>query len=485
MIDNTIDKSIPICVDLDGALIATDILYESLILLVKKNPLYLFILPFWLLKGKGWLKFKIHQIVQPNEQILPYRTELIEFLQQKKSDGRKIVLTTATMKQIADKIAKKVGIFDDVIATQLKSDGSVYNLFGKDKQKELVRLYGEKEFDYVGDSAADLNVWRSARKAILVEPSEKVLKQAKEMVEIEKVFQSEKNTVHLVIKQMRIYQWMKNLLILLPLAMAHKLGSNGVYLNLFFAFLSFSLAASAVYIANDMLDLESDRSHPRKRNRPFASGKLSLKFGVFAAPLLFIIALLISFAIEPIGFSLSLCFYIVVTSAYSAFLKKIAIIDILILSFLYTLRIIAGGLAVDVAISPWLLAFSIFIFLSMAIVKRYTELRVMLNENKTKPSGRGYTIDDLHLLGSVGPSAGLISVLIFSLYVNSIHVSMLYQSPKYLWFAAPLLLYWILRVWLLAHRGKMHDDPIVAMAKDPASWIVGALIGIIVLGAAL
>lgn len=485
MIKDKEDISVPICVDLDGALLSTDMLYESLILLIKKNPLFVFILPFWLLKGKGWLKHKLYQYVQPNEKSLPYRRELIEYLKVQKAQGRKLILTTATIRPLAEKAAAYVGIFDEVIASEMKLDGKVYNLFGEDKRKELVGRFGEKGFDYAGDSAADLNVWRSARKAIIVEAEKKVIKQAGKIAEIEKVFKTDNSNLRLIIKQIRVYQWTKNFLILLPILMAHKLGDDGAYLKLFFAFLSFSLAASAVYLANDMYDLESDRAHPRKRARPFASGALSLKFGILAAPALFVVSVVLSALFEPVGFTVSLFVYILVTSAYSALLKKIAIIDILILSFLYTLRLIAGGLSVDVALSQWLLGFSLFVFLSLAIVKRYTELKVMLSENRTSAAGRGYTTDDIHLLGSVGPSAGLLSVLIFSMYVNSIDVSALYRNPQYLWLVTPFLLFGILRIWLLAHRGKMHDDPIVAMAKDPASWLIGAIIAIIVLGAAL
>jgi 4-hydroxybenzoate polyprenyltransferase len=267
--------------------------------------------------------------------------------------------------------------------------------------------------------------------------------------------------------------------------MAHKFGESGSLLTVIASFFAFSFTSSSVYVLNDLLDLESDRTHPNKRNRPFASGALSLKFGFLLAPILLAFGLIISISIIPINFLFVLFCYILLTSAYSFKLKRIAMVDIIVLAGLYTSRLIAGAEAANVIVSPWLLAFSMFLFLSLAIVKRYTELLIMQQNNKAATKGRGYLVSDAPLLVAMGTASGYISILIFALYINSADVVLLYKHPFVLWLVAPLLLFWISRIWLIAHRGKMHDDPIVFTGRDPASYVIGFIIAILVIGAAL
>jgi 4-hydroxybenzoate polyprenyltransferase len=471
-----IQENIPLCVDLDGTLIASDSLAEAILLYIKKNPLNIFLIPFWLIRGKYYFKQKVTTISQPNTDYLPYRQDVLEYLKQEKESGRDIILVTASMKNIADSVAAHLGLFSRVIA----SDNGI-NIKGKTKAAILEKEYGKAGFDYAGDSKADLPVWQSARNAILVYPSKKIQKKAESISNITKIFNEKRNKLKLFVKEIRIYQWVKNILLFLPLLMAHKVTDLHLFLNVFEAFLAFGFIASSVYITNDLMDLESDRHHPNKRNRPLASGNFSISFGLILVPLLLIAGFGISIYFLPPKFTLSLVLYLLLTSAYSFYLKKIYIIDILILSSLYTLRIIAGTFAVDVAATPWLLAFSAFFFLNLAIVKRFTELLVMENDAK----GRGYIYQDIEMLKSIGPSSGYISVLVFALYVHSGVNLSLYNHPQLLWAVAPFLLYWVTRIWFLANRGKMHDDPIVFTGKDPFSYAIGLIITLLVIGASL
>jgi 4-hydroxybenzoate polyprenyltransferase len=284
---------------------------------------------------------------------------------------------------------------------------------------------------------------------------------------------------------MRVYQWLKNLLIFLPLLLAHEINNSDKWLNALIAFFSFSLSASFVYIINDLLDLESDRHHPRKCNRPIASGNLSPFSALIFAKIFFIGSFLLAILFLPFNFIISLIIYFVLTSLYSFYLKRIYLLDIITLASLYTTRLIAGAYAVEVSLSYWLLAFSMFIFLSIAIVKRYTELIVMLEENKTYAKGRGYSIVDMSLLRNIGTTTGILSVLIFILYVNSQEIIVLYNNPVFLWPVAICILLWILRIWFIAQRGLMHDDPIVFISKDKVSYLIALIILILVIAASI
>jgi len=469
----------PLCVDLDGTIISTDTLLESMLLSVKLKPYILFLFPFWILKGRAYLKKKTADIAIPDVSLLPYKENVITYIKDEKSKGRKIVLATATHKPIADAVSEHLGIFDKVLSTD-----NNHNLRSENKSMALVELYGERGFDYIGDSSADLAVWKSADGAILVEPDNSLLSKVKSSSNVIKVFERENKSFRTFIKEIRVYQWIKNILIFLPFLMAHK-PETDIILNAFFAFLSFSFTASFVYVLNDLLDLESDRQHPRKRLRPLASGALTIHAGILSAPLLLLTGLAIGIFLLPVEFLFTLLIYLILTTAYSFYLKRIIILDVIILSCLYTIRLIAGANAVNVEASPWLLGFSIFLFLSLAIMKRYTELRVVLEQNKSKTKGRGYKVEDTTFLRTIGPISGFLSVLILALYVNSEKVISLYNTPQMLWLTLLCLLFWVSRIWLVTYRGKMYDDPIVFMAKDPVSYIVGLIVTILVIGAAI
>jgi 4-hydroxybenzoate polyprenyltransferase len=464
----------PLVVDLDGTLIKTDSLAESFFALIRQNPLYFFLLPFWLLRGKAFLKRQISQRVTLDVSLLPYRYELLDYLNLQRAQGRQLVLATATDERIAKQVADYLQIFERVLA----SNGTV-NLSGQNKQNCLVTEFGEKYFDYAGNSRRDLAVWSSARKAILVNPTRSLSRRAAEVTQIEQVFSRRKGRLRLYLQALRLYQWLKNLLVFVPLVMAHRFFEIDLLGKTFLAFLAFGLCASSVYLVNDLLDLQSDRHHPRKRHRPFAAGELSLFSGLVLAPFLLCLSLLAS-QLLPLSFLGTLVIYYVLNLSYSFYLKKIVLLDVIVLAGLYTLRVMAGSAAISVWPSSWLLAFSTFIFLSLALVKRYAELVIMKAESGVVQV-RGYQIVDKELLASLGSGSGYVAVLVLAIYISSGAAEIHYTRHYLVWLLCPLLLYWISYVWLIAHRGTMHDDPLVFTIRDRVTRIVLLLSAVVLL----
>ncbi len=453
----------PLVVDLDGTLILTDMLHESVLRVLKDRPFDTLRIPFLLLKGKAYLKQHLASNIEFDPITLPYNEELLEWLKQERVSGRRLILCTASDKKIADIIADHLGIFDEVIA----SDG-VLNVAGENKAAALLTLFERHGYDYVGNSNKDLPVWSQAHRAVVVNGSNELIKKAHDVATVERVFPKRPIGFSSWRQVLRIHQWLKNLLLFVPLFAAHDLSNGQAWGSTFLAFVAFSLCASSVYIANDLLDLESDRQHPRKRNRPFASGIVPAWVGVLFAPILLIVSLGVATLVGQ-QFLYWLIFYFALTCAYSWVLKRLMLIDCLTLALLYTLRIIAGAAAVGHGLSFWLLAFSVFLFLSLAFVKRYAELEVQLLSGKEKIHGRGYHIADASLIQTMGIVAGYSSVLVLALYLNSDAVLRLYAAPELIWGAVPVMLFWVSWMWMQAHRGKMHDDPLVFAVKDRAS----------------
>lgn len=458
---------VPLCVDLDGTLIHSDMLHELSLRLLAYSPLSVLKLPFWLASGKAVLKRQLTDRLTFDPTSLPYNEELIFWLRQQRSGGRRLVLCTASDQGVADAIAANLGLFDEVLA----SDG-VINLAGRHKADALVARYGEKGFDYAGNSAADIPVWEHARRAIVVNASAGVQQSAEACAEVEQVFVAAAKGVGVWRKAFRVHQWLKNLLLFIPLFAAHRVGELENWLTLGLAFVAFSLCASSVYIANDLLDLESDRKHPRKCKRPFAAGVLPVWQGVVVAPILLLASLGVASFVGG-GFLPWLAGYFLLTCLYSFKLKQLVLVDCLMLAVLYTLRIVAGAAAVEMSLSFWLLAFTGFLFLSLAFVKRFAELQVQLLHGKHKAAGRGYFTDDAPLIQMLGIVSGFSAVLVLALYLNSADVLRLYLAPEWVWGCVPVMLFWVSWVWLQAHRGQMHDDPLVFAVKDKASLIAG------------
>lgn len=469
---------IPLCIDLDGTLLNSDLLWESIFTQVKRQPLTTFYWPRWLMAGKANFKAQLAKLADLDIETLPYNQDFLAFLQKQKTMNRPLILVTATHRLLAEKIATHLGLFDRVLATDNDN-----NLSGENKARLLVELYGERGFDYAGNSNVDLAVWKHARHAIIVNASDKITNQVSIVTEIEQRFETKTQHLKQWIKAARLHQWLKNTLIFIPLIAAHAWNSPEKITLCLLAFLSFGLCASSVYLLNDLLDISADRRHPRKCRRPFAAGALPIWQAAFLIPILLLLSFFLSLFINPLGFSICLIIYYILTLAYSFHFKRILMLDAIILAGLYTLRIVTGAIASSVILSFWLLAFSMFIFLSLALVKRYAELKTLLDAGKLTTEGRDYHVDDLSILQNLGSSAGYLAVLVLALYINSPDVQRMYDQPLLIGLLCPLLLYWISRVWLLAHRGNMPDDPVVFALTDKTSQGLAIASAIIIWGA--
>lgn len=457
---------VPLVVDLDGTLLRSDMLLESGLAFVRQHPLRVWQPLLWLKQGKATLKQQLALTTDIDVSVLPYELKVIEFIRKEKVSGCPIVLATATDQLLADKIAAHLGLFDDVLATK---DG--LNLSASHKRDALVEHFGANGYDYIGNSKDDLSVWESSRKAYVVNPDAALLQQARKQNRTIAVLDCHSPSLADWVRAARLHQWLKNLLIFIPLLAAHLAFDVFSILQAILAFFVFGLTASSVYLLNDMLDLADDRRHPSKCKRPFAAGTLSLLHGMLAFPFLLIISILLSAAFLPWKFLLVLLGYYVLTLAYSFKLKRHSAIDVISLAALYTVRIIAGAAALSLPLTFWILAFSMFVFLSLALVKRYAELAELHERGETQVPGRGYYPADMPVIASLGTASGYLSVLVLALYIHSQEMLQLYQQPKALWLACPLLLLWITRIWLITHRGQMHEDPVVFAAKDYFSWL--------------
>jgi 4-hydroxybenzoate polyprenyltransferase len=465
------ESLIPFVVDLDGTLLKSDVLFECMMAFVRSQPWRCFSLLGWLAQGKAYLKKQLAQSTYIDVSLLPYNPDVLAMIEEQRGLGRKIVLATASYHSLARRIGEHLQMFDDILATRLEC-----NLSGHHKRDLLIELFGERGFDYVGNSLDDLKIWRSARYAYVVNASASVLLGIKSLDNIVQPIRYGVTEFGAWLKALRIHQWIKNALIFVPLLAAHQIANPLLLWHGLLAFLFFGLCASGVYVLNDLLDLEDDRGHPTKCNRPFASGQLSIKSGLMVCPLLLIVSLGGAWWWLPPQFVVVLAFYYVLTLAYSLKLKRVMTLDVVTLALLYTLRIIAGGAVFQLELTAWMLAFSMFIFLSLALVKRYTELLVVSRSSRTeKTSGRDYYPADMAMLSSLGAASGYLAVMVLALYIRDSATVVLYDHPQIIWLACPLLLFWITRVWILTHRGLMKDDPVVFALKDPLSLVVGAL----------
>ena len=476
LIEMGYEKSGVLVVDLDGTLIKTDTLVESGLDFVHRNPLNLFRLPGWLMSGKAALKQQLASHSDLNFSGLPYNIEVLRLIDEARSQGGRIVLASACDIKIANGVAEYLGVFDDVFA----SDG-VTNLSAANKRDALVARYGEQGFDYVGNSADDLLVWKAARNAILVETPKRVAEKAKAHGNVVLSLQSSASVLSPLLKSLRPHQWAKNMLIFVPLLAAHAFDYVSV-VSAVLAAICFCFLASGTYLINDLLDIQDDRSHPSKRTRPFAAATLSPMAGLLASVGLIAAGIAIAFAMLPLLFVYSLFAYLVITLCYSLTIKSVMALDVITLTVLYTLRIVAGSLAISLAPTFWVLTFSLFIFLSLALVKRYAELYDARQKGRTeKSAGRGYYPSDLEVVSQMGVANGFMSILFFALYIQDANTIRLYSMPEALWLVCPVLLFWICRLWLITHRGQMHDDPVVFAIKDKVSLVSIALIGVVFL----
>ncbi len=472
------DPCTPLVVDLDGTLIKTDLLLETANQVISRHPLRVLRVLAGSLGSRSALKARLAQECTVDATGLPYDEDLVHWLRSEKERGRRLVLATASHRLLAEAVQQHLGLFDEVLATE----GDV-NLKAERKRALLVDLYGEGGFDYVGNHAADLPVWSSSARAYVTGGSSRLAAQARAQgSDVSRIGGDRRSKLLAFARALRPYQWVKNLLVLLPLFAAHAYGDPASAGKAVLGLVVFCLLASTVYVLNDLADVVDDRHHPYKRRRPFAGGDLSLLTGWIIWPLLLAAACLLAGFLLPPLFLGAVATYLVLTLAYSLRLKRLAVLDALTLAALYTLRVAAGAAAISVEPSFWLLAFSVFFFLSLAFVKRYSELRVAPVEDGGRIRGRGYLRADLEIVSTLGVAAGYIAVLVLALYVNDSPTTQLYRSPRLIWLACPVLLFWISRAWLIAHRGDMNEDPVVFALKDPVSWAVGAcFVGLFVL----
>lgn len=461
----------PLYVDLDGSLIKSDLLVESFLELIKRNLLYLFMVPFWLLGGKAHLKRQIAQRIQLRVDLLPYNLALVRYLETQKQHHRKIVLISASDQLLVDAVAAHCGYFDNAIGSNGQTNFSGAHKLARIQQDDL-------QFVYVGNGDIDFHVWEKAAAAVTVNLSAAQSQRLGSLCPIEAELNFQSGGIKAYIRTLRLHQWLKNTLVFLPLALAHQIDNPALISNAVIAFICFGLCASSVYVLNDLLDLASDRQHRTKCHRPFAAGDIPLMSGLLLSPLLLLCAFSLATSL-PRTFIIILALYYLCTGLYSFVLKRIMLVDVIMLAALYTLRIISGAAAISVVPSFWLLAFSMFLFFSLAVVKRYTELDYLHNAGIAQSQGRGYYAQDLNMMAMFGCASAFLSVMVFALYINNEETRNQYSTPELLWLICPLLLYMVTRIWLLAARGKIEEDPIVFALQDRVSQLVTLTCGLL------
>ena len=486
------DPGPPLCVDLDGTLVKSDTLLDATLLLLRQQPRSPLHWPSWLRKGRAGFKREVTNRAVVEVEHLPYNQALLKFLREERARGRTIYLATAADQAFAERVAQHVGLFDGVLA----SDGR-HNLAGGNKLRAFQERFPEG-FTYIGNAMPDRTLLRASHTPMVANPHRGLQTALRsDGTAIHREFIDKRPTGKVLLKAIRLHQWAKNILVFMPALLAHDFSPRSLLISLL-AFLSLSFCASATYIINDLLDIEADRRHPRKRNRPFAAGDLSPMTGIGVIGGFFVVSLLLALLLPrlyaslpgpwgihaqlqaPHQFLLWLAIYMVSTLSYSFVLKRVSLVDVVVLSGLYTVRILAGSAATGIIVSAWLGAFSIFFFLSLAYVKRFSELNLLLESGRSNASGRGYHIGDMEQLRSFGTGSGFAAVVVLTMYVSNLDAAHLYRHTPRLWLLVPVLILWISRVWLLASRGQLHEDPVVYAITDRRSWLLGAICAAIV-----
>ena len=465
-------NSAPLVVNLDGTLTPTDTLVESVLKLVKTRPLHALRLPFLWLRGRAEFTSFVttHASVSPTH--LPYRDAFLAYLVEEKARGRRLVLATGSHRDTAEAVAAHLQLFSRVLAF-----GGGRKLNGARKLEAIRASIGDT-FVYAGDSRADLPIWKWAEAAVVVDASASVTRALSGQVRIERAFPGERAGIKVWLRALRVQQWLKNLLVFVPMLTAFSFGDPSMILAMAVAFTSFCMTASATYIVNDVWDIDNDRVHPRKKYRPFASARIPALRGLGVAACMLAVAFGLA-AVLPPAFLIVLFSYLVITSLYTWLLKRMVLLDVVALSLLYTLRIVAGAVAIGVVVSHWLLAFSVFIFFSLSLVKRCSELVSAGAIGQNGSPGRSYRTGDLAVLWPLGVGASLCALVIFGLFISAEETQFRYGTPELLWIAAVVLLYWLSRLWIVSSRGEMHDDPLVFAVRDLNSRItIAAMIGI-------
>ena len=471
------DNLKPICVDLDGTLIFSDTLAELFLRMIKHRAYYIFLVPIWLMRGRSALKYELSRRFSKYVNNLPFNGELVEYLKKEKESGRKIVLVTACEENLAKKVVSPLGLFDEIYGS-----GRGLNLKGYAKAEFISSKFGDGNFAYAGNSSDDIKVWERSAGMLIVNTSDRLRDKvvSSNPGKPAKVFCGCGNGFKDFLKAVRIHQWTKNLLVFLPLFLSHTYMDLLKIIACFVAFLAFSLCASATYIINDIFDIESDRLHAYKKNRPLAAGNFSVTNALIVVSLFIALSVVLAYIVS-VKLLFFLAIYAIATLSYSFWLKRIILIDVILLAILYMFRIQYGAVATDVYVSFWLASFSIFFFLSLAFLKRYVEI-MDISGCAGAVRGRGYVESDKNMISVMGICSGMVSVLLFVIYIDA-SAKDLYEQPTNLMYASVLLIYFICSIWIAASRGKVHSDPIIYAIKSKESYIIAAAFIVIFLSA--
>lgn len=456
----------PLVVDLDGTLIRNDLLHDSLLFIAIRRPSKLGGLIKKIVKGKSSFKDQVARIYVPRPEHVVFNSEVLELIRESKLRGTKVFLVSASTQTAVTSISENLGIFDDAMGSRDT------NLKGQAKADFLISRFGKKAFDYVGNSKSDLPVWAAAAEGYIVSKSKRLQTKAGQVNQKSHILNSNVTKMPLL-RELRVHQWVKNLLVFVPLLTAYKVSDLELVKQGILAFLSFSLLASAIYVINDLADINSDREHEKKRTRPVAAAIISVPSAVLLAIALISAGLFaaISVNLEFVAVAVT---YLLLTSAYSFFLKQVAVLDCVVLAILYSLRIVAGGLATGISLTYWLLTFSGFLFFSLAWMKRYAE--VSKSTSQYNVPGRSYAKGDMPFIFALGMGSALLSILVFVLYIENGLSNSVYEQPELPWLAVLALTFWLGRIWLVSFRGLMHEDPIAFALKDRVSLFCGLLV---------
>ncbi len=469
---NDTDKTpdpVPLCVDLDGTLLRTDLMWECIAALLRRRPWRVLLLPLWWARGRPYLKARLAREAPPDMETLPYRERLAGWLREQAAGGRAVWLVSGSHHWLVRRVAKRMGCFVGVEGTRRG-----VNLSGRPKAEWLVGRFGERGFDYAGDRGIDLRVWCRAREAILVDAPQRLESAARAAAERVRAWgESGRAGVGAWLHALRARQWLKNLVVFAPAITSFQIARPDVFLPCLTGAVCFCLVASALYLFNDIVDLEFDRRHPDKCGRPIASGALGMRDALVGACLLLAAAVLLA-AMLPQGFRSVLAGYGALSIAYTLFLKRLVVVDALALTVMFLLRIVGGGWAAGLGVSSWLMGFALFLFLSLALAKRYAELRALREARRENAGGRGYRASDLEEVGFVGIASGLLSVFVVAMYIGSAEAAASYRDRMMLWLLCLVILFWVGRLWLINHRGELHEDPVRFVTHDVASYVSAA-----------
>lgn len=454
-------ETVPLFVDVDGTLTRADISLESFVRVARSGVVALLMLLLWLLRGRAVAKTMAARRDPIDPARLPYSQEVLDLIAAAKAQGRPVILASASHWRNIGRIARHLGLSDPIMATRGRA-----NLKGSAKLAAIRERVGPGgQFDYVGDCKADICLWREARQGWSVGyvPARS---------SVERLGGTRPSLSRVLLKAMRPHQWAKNALVLVPAITSGQFTQPKVLFTALAAALLMSLIASSIYLLNDLLDMDSDRAHRTKWKRPLAHGDLAIPHAIGLSVLLASAGLVGGWLLGGAQLTFWLLAYMAITTAYSFRLKAVMVGDAIVLASLYTIRIWIGGVAIGVPLSFWLLLFSVFLFLSLAYLKRYIEMRDAPEPYRLL-SGRGYVGGDLDVVMMSGISSGMVAILVLALFANDPTTAAHYAVPELLWLLCLPLIYWMNRIWMMARRGQIEGDPVAFAIADRRSIVVG------------